>query len=78
MRQMPEQFTFLSAPDGRQELYVGLTDRSVVLYRWSEEGRSLQATNSFKLPGQVCSVYILPVASVSEYSCVLIINQWMQ
>ena len=44
---------FLLAPDGCNELYVGLTDRSVVLYRWAEEGRSLQAMKSFKLPGQV-------------------------
>ena len=44
---------FLSASDGCNELYVGLTDCSVVLYRWAEEGRSLQSMKSFKLPGQV-------------------------
>ena len=43
---------FLSDPEGCNELCVGLTDRSVVLYRWAEEGRSLQTMKSFKLPGR--------------------------
>ena len=48
-------FFFFAAPNGCQELYVGLTDRSVVLYQWSEERRLLEMKKLFKLPGQVAS-----------------------
>ena len=45
------------APDNKEELFVGCTDRVVNVYRWSTGKKSLQLKSSFNFEGQVCMYY---------------------
>lgn len=42
-----------TAPDGKEELFVGRTDRVVNVYRWNNDQRSLVLKRVFTFEGQV-------------------------
>ena len=43
----------IAAPDGKDELFVGHTDRVVGVYRWNSELARLELKYRFTLQGQV-------------------------
>ena len=45
--------TLSLAPDGKEELFVGRTDRVVNVYRWNTEAQSLLLKSIFTFEGQV-------------------------
>jgi len=49
----------LCSPPGGSEskyaLYVGNTDRSVVVYQWNNDSKELDVVERYSLPGQVCN-----------------------